>query len=60
MKRETWELCDRTSGATLGTKAYPSLAVAAGKRAKLVQLASTVSRECGEDVRERCDIRRVK
>jgi len=57
---EAWELCDCTSGATLGTKAYPSVTEAAQARAKLVALAQTVSQECAADVQQRCDVRQVR
>jgi hypothetical protein len=56
---KAWELCDRTSGATLGTRAYPCVAEAAQARAKLVALARQVSPECAADVQQRCDVRQV-
>jgi hypothetical protein len=57
-RSESWHLIDHATGRALGSKAYPTLAEAARKRAELVKLAATISRECGQEAKARCDVRK--
>ena len=56
---EAWTLCDRRTRQDIGTRAYPTLQTAISKRAHLVAEAQRVSRECAEEVQQRCDIRKL-
>ncbi len=56
---EAWTLYDKATGRDMGTKAYPTLKDALETMAHLLQVASTVSTECRQEVVERCDIRRI-
>ena len=56
---EAWTLTDRATKRDIGIRQYPTLQTAISKMAHLVEVAQRVSQEYGEEVRSRCDIRKL-